>query len=132
VPRVALVVDDSMLIRHTVCRFLQERGFAAEGASNGAEALEIMKTMLPDLINTDLNMPMMDGNEFIARLKASSRTARIPIVVLRASHARDTDEADPRVDASVFKDVEIVAELEKALAVVMSKPSESHATVRAS
>ena len=130
-PRVALVVDDSMLIRHTVCRFLQERGYAAEGASNGAEALEIMKTMLPDVIITDLNMPIMDGNEFIARLKASVRTARIPIVVLRASRDRET-ETDPRVDASVFKDVEIVAELERALAAVMAKPSESHVTVRAS
>src|SRR6185437_1470089 len=89
VPRVALVVDDSMLIRHTVCRFLQERGYAAEGASNGAEALEIMKTMLPDVIITDLNMPIMDGNEFIARLKASSRTVRIPIVVLRGKGSKD-------------------------------------------
>ena len=131
-PRVALVVDDSMLIRHTVCRFLQERGYAAEGASNGAEALEIMKTMLPDVIITDLNMPIMDGNEFIARLKASSRTVRIPIVVLRGKGSKDAAEADPRVDASVFKDVEIVAELEKALAAVMARPSESRATVRAS
>jgi CheY-like chemotaxis protein len=36
---VALVVDDSMVIRHTICRFLEDRGFAVESASNGVEAL---------------------------------------------------------------------------------------------
>ena len=40
--RSALVVDDSMLVRHTVCRFLEERGFAVESATNGVEALEIL------------------------------------------------------------------------------------------
>jgi len=38
-PLVALVVYDSMLIRHTVCRFLEERGFVVESATNGVEAL---------------------------------------------------------------------------------------------
>ena len=37
---VALVVDDSMLIRHTVCRFLEERGFTVESATNGQEAVD--------------------------------------------------------------------------------------------
>ena len=44
-PRVALVVDDSMLIRHTVCRFLEERGYRGRGrVATAMEALEIMKT----------------------------------------------------------------------------------------
>ena len=38
-PMVALVVDDSMLIRYTVCHFLEQRGFAVESATNGEEAL---------------------------------------------------------------------------------------------
>jgi len=42
-PGVALIVDDSMVIRHTVSRFLEERGYAVEAASNGMEALEILK-----------------------------------------------------------------------------------------
>jgi len=51
---VALVVDDSMLIRHTVCRFLEERGFTVESASNGQEALEELKRAQPDIIITDI------------------------------------------------------------------------------
>src|ERR1700693_313660 len=52
-PRVALVVDDSMLIRHTVCRFLEERGYTVESATNGEEALPIVKRIHPDIIITD-------------------------------------------------------------------------------
>ena len=57
----ALVVDDSMLIRHTVCRYLEERGFAVETAANGQEALETLKRLQPDLIITDMHMPKMGG-----------------------------------------------------------------------
>src|SRR5437867_11661453 len=81
-PRVALVVDDSMLIRHSVCRFLEERGFAVESATNGFEALAILKTVLPDLIITDMQMPQMDGQELITNLKNAPHTKDIPIVVL--------------------------------------------------
>jgi CheY-like chemotaxis protein len=56
-PRLALVVDDSMLIRHTVCRFLEERGFSVESASQGLDALNILERFRPDLIVTDLQMP---------------------------------------------------------------------------
>ncbi len=40
--QLAMVVDDSMLIRHTVCRFLEQRGFMVESASNGVEALQTL------------------------------------------------------------------------------------------
>ena len=80
--RVALVVDDSMLIRHSVCRFLEERGFIVEAATNGQEAIEILGTVLPDIVITDLQMPKMTGSELITRLKEKPLTANIPVVVL--------------------------------------------------
>ena len=74
-----------MLIRHTVCRYLEEQGFAVESATNGAEALEMLKSMeQPALIITDLQMPKFDGHQLIDALKAQPSTARIPIVVLAA------------------------------------------------
>src|SRR5438067_2619601 len=124
VPRVALVVDDSMLIRHTVCRFLEERGFAAEAASNGVEALEILKTVLPDVIITDLQMPKMDGNQLIEKLKASAKTAHIPIIVLKGKNSINDAEYDPRADIAIFKDIDIVPSLEKALKVTIEKEPE--------
>ena len=67
---VALVVDDSMLIRHTVCRFLEERGFTVESATNGQEALEALKRIRPDIVITDMQMPKMDGSELITPSRA--------------------------------------------------------------
>ena len=68
-PAVALVVDDSMLIRYTVCRSLEERGFAVESATNGVEALQILERVHPDVIVTDMQMPKMSGGELITALK---------------------------------------------------------------
>ena len=74
-PLVALVVDDSMLIRHTVCRFLEERGHSVESATNGEEALAIVKRIRPDIIITDMQMPKMSGTELITALKIQPETA---------------------------------------------------------
>lgn len=132
VPRVALVVDDSMLIRHTVCRFLEERGYATECASNGVEALEILKTLLPDVIITDLQMPRMDGNQLIERLKAQARTASIPIVVLKGKDSINDAAFDPRADCAIYKDIEIVANLDYALKRTLKKTTTHSRTASAS
>jgi CheY-like chemotaxis protein len=112
--RVALVVDDSMLIRHTVCRFLEERGYVVESAANGLEALEMLDRVKPELIATDLQMPKMGGIELIAVLRARPASARIPIVVLTATRGgqRPEDQAFPHV---VCKDIDIEAELARVL-----------------
>jgi CheY-like chemotaxis protein len=83
-PVVALVVDDSMLIRHTVCRFLEERGFAVESATNGLEALEVLKRVRPDILITDIQMPKMSGTELITAVKYSDRDRRGKTERLRA------------------------------------------------
>ncbi len=80
-----------MLIRHTVCRFLEERGFAVESATNGVDALEMLKTIAPDFIITDLQMPKMDGYQLIDVLRSRTETANIPIIILAGKqHAGDT------------------------------------------
>jgi CheY-like chemotaxis protein len=110
---VALVVDDSMLIRHTVCRFLEQRGFAVESATNGMEALDLLKTVLPDVIITDLMMPKMDGNELISNLRAMPQTAKIPVVVLAGKASSEDDKSG--ANFIIHKDIAIEAQLQKAL-----------------
>ncbi len=112
--RVALVVDDSMLIRHTVCRFLEERGFAVESATNGAEALELLARMNPNLIVTDLLMPKMTGTELITALKADPISAQIPIVIV-AGKNREAGPPDERANFVIYKDIDIEQQLDKAL-----------------
>ena len=119
-PAVALVVDDSMLIRYTVCRFLEGRGFAVESATNGAEALEILKRTQPDLIVTDMQMPKMTGSELISALKKNPGTEKIPIIIV-AGRASGFDEKETRANFAIYKDIDIQGQLEKALDAVMGK-----------
>jgi CheY-like chemotaxis protein len=121
-PRVALVVDDSMLIRHTVCRFLEERGFSVESASNGQEALEILKRIRPDIIITDMQMPKMNGGEFITALKTSADTTNIPIVIV-AGRQSGFDETEQRAQFAIFKDIDIETQLAKALETILNAPA---------
>jgi CheY-like chemotaxis protein len=119
-PTVALVVDDSMLIRFTVCRFLEERGFTVESASNGAEAVQALARVQPGLVVTDLDMPRMSGSELITVLKAKPETALIPIIIV-AGRASRSKESETRADFAIYKDIDIEAQLEKAIFTVMGK-----------
>jgi CheY-like chemotaxis protein len=80
----ALVIDDSMLLRHMLGRFLEKQGFTVETAGDGAEALEILKTLRPHVIFTDLKMPRLNGYQLIEILNASAELSRIPLVVFAA------------------------------------------------
>jgi CheY-like chemotaxis protein len=125
-PDVALVVDDSMLMRYTVCRFLEERGFAVESASNGVEALEVLARVQPGLIVTDMQMPKMSGAELISALKNNPETAKIPIIIV-ASRASGFEESEKRANSVIYKDVDIDAQLGKALDTLRGKAARGHA-----
>lgn len=113
--RTALVVDDSMLIRHTVCRFLEERGFEVESATNGTEAVAMLSLKTPDIIITDLSMPKMNGAELITFIKGRPQTANTPIVVLAAKRTSSETITEQRADALIHKDIDIDEQLEGAL-----------------
>ena len=119
-PAIGLVVDDSMLIRYTVCRSLEERGFTVESATNGVEALQILERVHPDLIVTDMQMPKMSGGELITALKKNPQTAGIPIIIV-AGRASGFDEKENRANFAIYKDIDIQGQLEKALDAVMGK-----------
>jgi len=112
--KLALVVDDSMLIRHTVCRFLEDRGFRVESATNGMEAMEMLCALHPDVIVTDLQMPKMDGHQLINALKAKPQTSEIPIVIL-AGKNQPEQPAEFSRRYVIYKDIDIVAQLGRAL-----------------
>jgi CheY-like chemotaxis protein len=124
-PMVALVVDDSMLIRYTVCQFLEQRGFAVEAATNGEEALEVLTRLQPALIITDMVMPKMSGSELITALKSKPETAGVPIIIV-AYKAGSFDQTEKRANFAIYKDIDIEAQLAKALDAVLDKASQPH------
>jgi CheY-like chemotaxis protein len=120
--KVALVVDDSMLIRHTVCRFLEERGFEVESATNGLEALDVLRRVCPDIIITDMQMPRMTGSELITELKAKPETLNIPIVIV-AGKQSGFENNEKRANFAIFKDIDIESQLAKALLAILGPGS---------
>jgi CheY-like chemotaxis protein/HPt (histidine-containing phosphotransfer) domain-containing protein/two-component sensor histidine kinase len=81
---VILSIDDSLSVRKANRKIIEDLGFTSVLAGGGNEALKLLNESerLPDLIITDLEMPGMDGFEFIAALKKSDRLSEIPVVVL--------------------------------------------------
>lgn len=123
-PTFALVVDDSMLVRYTVSRFLEEHGYTVESATNGLEAVEVLNRMQPDLIVTDMQMPKMSGSELISAVKAKPETAAVPIIIV-AGRSSGIDPSENRADFIIYKDIDIEAQLAKALAAVLGKANRS-------
>ncbi|WP_428675153.1 response regulator, partial [Roseibium sp.] len=78
-----LVVEDNSVVLTLITRFLNHYGLRQiRPARNGLEALEIAAEWLPDLIITDLYMPVMDGVEFCRSIRAGRALDDVPILVL--------------------------------------------------
>ena len=90
-----LVVDDSPAMRGFIFRVLNLSGFDCGPcleAGNGKEALDLLDDEWVDVILTDINMPEMDGEEFVRRLKENDRLCSIPVLVV------STDGTERRLD----------------------------------
>jgi two-component system, cell cycle response regulator DivK len=75
-----LVIDDSDDARDVCAEVLRLEGFAVEEARDGQEGVQKAVELLPDIVITDVTMPIMDGWETIRRLRGDDRTRRIPII----------------------------------------------------
>jgi two-component system, chemotaxis family, chemotaxis protein CheY len=81
----ALIVDDSSVMRKIVERSLRQAGIDLSEvfqAGNGAEALTVLKGNPVDLILCDINMPVMDGLEFIKQLAGIENAKNVPVVMI--------------------------------------------------
>ncbi len=79
-----LVVDDNPTNRNMLCRRLQRQGYRTEEAANGEEALDRIATERFDLVLLDIMMPVMDGFEVLARMRADRHMRTVPVVVISA------------------------------------------------
>ena len=79
--RVLLVEDDAALAQMYRVK-LERDGYLVQVAGDGEEALRRLEDELPDLIFLDVRLPRMDGLSFLERLRASSRTRNLPVVIV--------------------------------------------------
>jgi two-component system, chemotaxis family, chemotaxis protein CheY len=80
-----LIVDDSSVMRKIVERSLRQAGLEISQvleAANGAEALGVVKANKVDLILCDINMPVMDGLEFVKQLAGVENARDVPVVMI--------------------------------------------------
>jgi two-component system chemotaxis response regulator CheY len=80
-----LVVDDSAVVRRMLGLILGRSGHDVRFAVDGGEGLAAMRTETPDLVITDLEMPVMDGITFVRRLRDDPDGTATPVIMLTAS-----------------------------------------------
>ena len=87
-----LIVDDSSVMRKIVERALRQAGLDALvvlEAGSGVDGLEVLKTTAVDLILSDINMPAMDGLEFLRQIRAQNLAVGIPVVMITTESSEE-------------------------------------------
>jgi signal transduction histidine kinase/CheY-like chemotaxis protein len=103
--RTALVVDDEADTRELLRRPLEKDGWSIVEAKHGAAALERIGEAAPDLVLLDLMMPVMDGFEFLLKLRTEERWRDIPVIVITAKSltAEERDRLTGLVEGVLHK-----------------------------
>lgn len=88
----ALIVDDSAVMRKIVERSLRQAGLdplLVREAGTGVEGLEVLRAGGVDLILTDINMPAMDGLEFVRQIRAQNLAPGVPVVMITTESSEE-------------------------------------------
>lgn len=88
----ALIVDDSSVMRKIIERALRQAGLTIASvfeASSGLEALEVLRQQRVNLILSDINMPNMDGLEFLRQLRAQDLAPNVPVLMITTEGSED-------------------------------------------
>ena len=84
-----LAIDDSRTIRNLLAATLEEAGFEYVSAVDGREGVDMYEDVAPDVVITDINMPVMDGIEFIKNVRATGNHQSLPILILTTETSQD-------------------------------------------
>ncbi len=100
--RMILTVDDSPSVRKMVEFTLKAKGYGMEGAENGVEAYECLQEEEFDAIILDINMPLMNGLEFLEKIKQEPRFASIPVIMLTTEGQEGDKNKSLSLGATVY------------------------------
>lgn len=103
----ALVVDDSLTMRKVLGRLMEREGFEVLVAKDGMDALQLLQSVTPDIILTDIEMPRMDGFGLSRNIRDDARTAKTPLIMIssRTADKHQNLAKDIGVDAFFGKPV---------------------------
>jgi len=77
-----LIVEDEEQVCQLYAEFLEKKGYEVETAENGQKALDFLSDNRPDLILLDLNMPEINGKDFLKIIKADDKLKKIPVFII--------------------------------------------------
>ncbi len=110
-----MLVEDSPFLRYAFTRLLRLNGFEVKEANDGQEALDCLAEFQPDLVLTDLMMPVMGGVELITSIRANPETCHLPVVAITADATERAEILARRAGAVAFlsKPIELSALLDR-------------------
>ncbi len=101
------MVDDNKVIRQLIRVNLELEGFEVVTAADGAECLDVVHQVRPDVVTLDVMMPRLGGLHTAARLRSDPRTWDIPIAIVSACGQGEVDNGEPvAIDAYLAKPFE--------------------------
>ncbi|MET7603227.1 response regulator [Streptomyces avermitilis] len=119
-----LVVDDNKVIRQLIRVNLELEGLEVVTAADGAECLDVVHQVRPDVVTLDVVMPRLDGLRTAARLRADPRTRNLPLAIVSACTQYEVEAGlGVGVDAFLAKPFE-PAELVRLVRQLMERDSE--------
>ena len=90
-----LIVEDNEMNRDMLSRRLKRKGFEVDIAVDGQAGVDMTKTLLPDLVLMDMDLPIINGWEATRLIKANPETQQIPVIALTA-HAMKSAEDEAK------------------------------------
>ena len=115
-----LLIDDDPNLILLVKDYLEFRGYNVDTAENGREALEVLDSLVPDMIICDVMMPEMDGYALVKHIREEPTTNRIPVLFLSAKgqsqdRVKGLNEGADVYMSKPFEPEELVAQVESSL-----------------
>ncbi|WP_017328277.1 PleD family two-component system response regulator [Synechococcus sp. PCC 7336] len=83
-----LVIDDDAIVVALIVKLLKSKGFQAIGRSDGESGLELVRSLIPDLIVCDVVMPGMNGHQILETVRRDPQTVHIPFIFLTSKTAK--------------------------------------------
>lgn len=100
--KVILIVDDEVEMLSLLELTLKRQGFVVLKAENATMALELIRSLTPNLFILDLMMPGMDGFELIQHIRAHPSTTKTPIIILSARTDKESKDTALRFGANLY------------------------------
>ena len=126
-----LVIEDEELLRNLYAELLEMKGYKVDTSADGQNALEFLSDTRPDLMLLDVNMPNLDGIEFLRKIKTDNKLKKIPVLLITGVIQVEKISACLDLGAVGYIEkanspVEVMSKIEMVLGAVINSPNQGN------